>query len=273
MTTSSTIAWPKPWNLWFRPEDVPLPKACCCVGLGYYRMNAPVGHPLFGKGFPCVCKTNQIERNRAEELRHWSGMGKQQLLSLTFSAFQPECCVPPSDSHVPKATIVNEMVKVKKLCQDYAKNPDGWLVLWGKVGCGKTHLACAIINEVLAAGHGAHFNSVAGMLDLLRSSYEFGAFDTWFKRLQGVAVLALDDLGAERGTDWSREKLFELIDYRYMNRLPLVVTTNLSLTDERIQLRLRSRLQEGSRIRQGWSRVLPLPAGDIRLMREWVGNT
>ena len=263
------LVWPWPWNMWFSPENVPLPRTCICGGAGYYRLHAPRGHPLFGKGIPCICKTNQIERRRGEELRRWSGLRKQQLLDLTFEAFRPEWSVPVEGSHVPKATICKKMAALKKACQEYAADPAGWLVLTGNVGSGKTHLCCAIVNDVLRRGCGAHFNSVAAMLDLLRGSYQFGSFDEWFSRLQQIEVLVLDDLGVERGTDWAKEKLFELIDYRYINRLPLVVTTNLSLTDERIDLRLRSRLREGSHVRQGWSRVLPLPAGDSRPMRKW----
>jgi len=191
-----------------------------------------------------------------------------QLFDLTFDRFLPELSVPPPNIDVKK--VKTEMGRIKKVCEQYAARPEGWLVLTGSVGSGKTHLACAVVNAVLARSKGAHFNSVAGMLDLLRGTYKIGAFDEWFRRLQEVTVLALDDLGAERVTDWANEKLFELIDHRYVNRLPLVVTTNLALTDERIQLRLRSRLQEGSHIRQGWSRVLPLPAGDIRPAREWI---
>ena len=263
-----SILWPKPFDHLFRSEDVPMPRNCICGGAGYYRMNAPPGHPLFGKGIPCICRANANENRRATELRGWSGISRSQLFDLTFERFDPTLSVPPPHLDVKKVRA--EMGRIKQVCQQYAAKPQGWLVLVGAVGSGKTHLACAIVNAVLAQGKGAHFNSVAGMLDLLRSTYKIGAFDTWFQRLQTVTVLALDDLGAERATDWATEKLFELVDHRYVNRLPLVVTTNLALTDEGIALRLRSRLQEGSEVRQGWSRVLPLPAGDIRPRREWA---
>ena len=262
----TNIAWPRPWDHWFSPKHVPLPSTCCCNGLGYYRMQAPLGHPLFGKGIPCICKTNEIEARRAQELRRWSGLQDQQFFDLTFTNFHPEWSVPVDG--MSKTKVFEEMSKAKRACEEYAKKPDGWLVLIGNVGSGKTHLSCAIANEVLKDGRAAHFNSVAAMLDLLRASYSCDSFDEWFERLQKVTVLALDDLGAERGTDWAREKLFELVDYRYINRLPLVVTTNLSLKDERIDLRLRSRLAEGSQVqRHGWARVLPLVAGDIRPAR------
>ena len=265
---ASSTLWPKPFDGLFRPEDVPLPRNCICGGAGYYRLNAPLGHPLFGKGIPCICRTSSEAQRRATELRRWSGLSRTQLLTLTFEKFDPSLSVAPS--HIDRKKVRDEMARIKRACQEYARKPAGWLVLTGSVGSGKTHLAFAIVDAVLAQGKAAHCNSVAGMLDSLRSTYAINAFDEWFSRLQKVTVLALDDLGAQRATDWANEKLFELIDYRYINRLPLVVTTNLSLNDESIPLRLRSRLQEGSKIRQGWSRVLPLPAGDIRPRRAWA---
>ena len=263
--------WSPPWNVWLKPEHVPQPKTCCCGGLGYYRLAAPLGHPLFGKGVPCICKTDELAARQADDLRRWSGMSKPQLLDLTFQGFDPRLCVPISGSHTSKAKVIQEMTKVKRICQDYATQPRGWLVLIGNVGCGKTHLACAIVNMMLRSGRSAHINTIAGMLDALRASMKVGMFDEWIKRLKRVGLLVLDDLGAERATDWANEKMFQLIDARYMNRQPLVVTTNLNPNDERIHARLRSRLQEGAKVKGGWVRVIPIPAGDIRPKKAWRG--
>ena len=58
-----------------------------------------------------------------------------------------------------------------ELCRDYAEQPDGWLVLTGEYGCGKTHLAAAIANARAAAGQPALFVVVPDLLDHLRATF------------------------------------------------------------------------------------------------------
>ena len=266
-----TSTWPPPFDHWLKPEDVPLPRVCICKGIGFYRVRAPLGHPLFGKGIPCICKTNELARKQGDELRRWSGLSTGQLLDFTFEAFDPGLCVVPPDSEDSRSGVVSEMRKIKSVCSGYALNPKGWLVLIGRVGSGKSHLACAIVNSMIERSQSAHIGTVAAMLDGLRAAMSIGAFEGWWRRLKQVRLLVLDDLGAERETDWATEKIFELVDQRYVNRQPLVVTTNLGLSDERFNPRLASRLQEGAKVEQGWVRVLALPAGDIRPVRVWKG--
>jgi DNA replication protein DnaC len=112
---------------------------------------------------------------------------------------------------------------------DYARNPHGWLVLSGNYGCGKTHLAAAIANEVLKMNYEVLFTVVPDILDHLRST--FGptsevAYDERFEQIRGAKLLVLDDLGTENATPWAREKLYQIINHRYNYALPTVITTN-----------------------------------------------
>src|SRR5262249_22333796 len=69
-------------------------------------------------------------------------------------------------------------------------------------------------------------------------------YDALFDRVRHAGLLVLDDLGAENGTAWATEKLFQIINYRYNYRMPTVITTNsrlLSHMDERIRSRLADR--------------------------------
>lgn len=115
----------------------------------------------------------------------------------------------------------------------YADDPRGWLVLQGANGCGKTHLAAAVANRVLAAGQGVFFAVVPDLLDHLRASYapvrEAAPYDQLFERVRNVDLLVLDDLGAQASTPWAQEKLYQVVNYRHVAGLPTVVTTDQSL--------------------------------------------
>jgi DNA replication protein DnaC len=126
----------------------------------------------------------------------------------------------------------------------YAQNLNGWLLLQGGYGCGKTHLAAAIANFAVDIGVPTLFITVPDLLDALRSSYhEAGtSFEERFEEIRQAPLLILDDFGTQNATQWAQEKLFQLMNYRYINRLPLVVTTNLPVED--MEGRIRSRLED-----------------------------
>ena len=233
--------------------------ACCCGGAGYVRCNAPPGHALFGKPIPCVCRRDARARERAVRLRHASGLSDIEL-SHTFEGFSVGQVVTAPEQN--RLAAVGMMRTIKRLCQQFAANPQGWLVLRGGVGTGKTHLAYAVLAAVLGCGRAAFGQSVPTMLDMLRRRYEVGDFDEWWQWLVDVDVLVLDDLGAQRDTDWTVERLYQLIAHRYERRLPLLITTNLEL--ESLDQRIASRIGDGSKVGDGWCRVLSMPCGDYR---------
>jgi DNA replication protein DnaC len=128
--------------------------------------------------------------------------------------------------------------------QQFAKSLDGWLLLQGDYGCGKTHLAAAIANFVVSLGVPTLFITVPDLLDTLRFAYQDprATFEGRFEEIRQAPLLVLDDFGTQNATNWAQEKLFQIINYRYINRLPLVVTTNLTLGE--IEGRIRSRLED-----------------------------
>jgi len=131
------------------------------------------------------------------------------------------------------------------LAKAFAKTPVGWLVFTGTYGCGKTHLAAAIANYQIAAGHPSPvFVVVPDLLDHLRATFSpnSGAtLDRVFEQVRTASLLILDDLGTESATPWAREKLFQLLNHRYAARLPTVITTynTLDEIDERLASRMR----------------------------------
>ena len=127
--------------------------------------------------------------------------------------------------------------------QQFAEQPRGWLILIGGHGCGKTHLGAAIANQRIRSGHPALFITAADLLDHLRSTFSPDSlvrFDKQFFELRNAPLLVLDDLVMQSATPWAREKLLQLIDHRYVARLPTVVTTATDKSE--LGTRLESRL-------------------------------
>jgi DNA replication protein DnaC len=117
---------------------------------------------------------------------------------------------------------------------DFAGSPEGWLIFQGDSGCGKTHLAAAIVNYRYSHGQPALFIVVPDFLDHLRSSFSPDSkvsYDKYFESVKNASLLVLDDFGKQTTTPWAQEKLYQVINYRYNAKLPTVITTNCS-TDE-----------------------------------------
>ena len=127
----------------------------------------------------------------------------------------------------------------------------------GSVGTGKTMLAFMITKAALDAGRTAAVFSFPRLLAAIRDSYRDDASDgygAFLDRLVSVDLLQLDDLGAERPTEWAAEQIFLVIDGRYEAKRSVVYTTNLGLSGgegegdetlaDRIGWRTASRLSE-----------------------------
>lgn len=207
-----------------------------CGGAGYVRRDVPVGDPNFGQPLLCVCKEQELdERRRREDERRRHELDRffslQPFSEKTFETFDPG---------------LPGMREPFEAARAYAENPNGWLVLMGGYGTGKTHLAAAIAHRRLAAGTSVYFAVVTELLDHLRAAFAPASqvtYDEMFDKIREVELLVLDDLGAENSTAWATEKLFQLINYRYNLRIPTVITTNNQL-HAHMDPRLRSRLSD-----------------------------
>jgi len=128
-------------------------------------------------------------------------------------------------------------------CRGFADQPEGWLVLTGDYGCGKTHLAAAIANVRAAAGQPALFVVVPDLLDHLRATFSPTSqvrFDKRFEEVRTTPLLILDDLGTENASPWAQEKLFQILNYRYNARLATVIT--MAQTIDEVDPRIRTRM-------------------------------
>lgn len=98
------------------------------------------------------------------------------------------------------------------------------LVLGGATGAGKSHAACALGWHAAEQGHHVEFIPAVRMFRMLRPDGDLGAY----ARFVDADLLILDDLGTEKASDWSLSELYSIINDRWLDRMPTIVTTNLS---------------------------------------------
>ena len=195
-----------------------------------------MGHPDFGRLEICECRrqsvTDQV-RSRLFSISRLSELG-----DLTFETFKPRGRKGLGELQA------QSLEWAFNHARQYAAALDGWLLLQGGYGSGKTHLAAAIANFAVGMGVPTLFLTVPDLLDTLRFAYDSTdtTFEERFEQIRNAELLVLDDFGTQNATGWAQEKLFQIINYRYINKLPLVVTTNLVLDE--IEARVRSRLQD-----------------------------
>jgi len=198
------------------------------------RQDLPPDHPEFGKLQPCTCLQKKLVQSARQRLFAYSNLNKLQ--DKTFDSFTPRGKIGLG------AQQIASLEQAFNQTQHFSQTLQGWLLLHGRNGCGKTHLAAAIANAAVNQGIQTLFITVPDMLDSLRSAYNDTetTFEDHFEEIRQVALLVLDDFGTQNATLWAQEKLFQLLNYRYVNRLPLVITTNLALDD--MESRIQSRL-------------------------------
>ena len=147
--------------------------------------------------------------------------------------------------HMPD-TVVRE---VRRFTREIDRNLDQGQGLWltGDVGTGKTTLAMLVSKAAIEAGRSAAIYSLPRLLGVLRESMssEEGLLRL-VDDLSQVDLLHLDDLGAERATDWVLEQLYAIVNARYEEQRSLVITTNLQPEELADQLgpRIVSRINE-----------------------------
>lgn len=123
------------------------------------------------------------------------------------------------------------------------------LVIRGSTGVGKTHLAVAILREVALAGFSVLYSNTTDLLAQLRASYNDDSEideNTILEEHARVDLLLLDDLGNENTSGWVQDRMYLLINRRYENQSPTLVTTNCSEQElaEKLGPRIASRLYE-----------------------------
>lgn len=216
-----------------RPEasDCPL-----CLGARFVRVTADPDDPAFGRPVPCECVRHEDSRVRHERLLRHSRLGA--LSRMTFDTLLRR-------GRSEDADVQQRYEQVVEVAEQYAERPEGWLVISGVPGCGKTHLAAAIASRAIERGTPALFFGVADLLDQLRASYGEDAempYERLLEQLRNAPLVILDDLDAFAETAWAREKFLQLVSHRFHAALPTVFTCEQAPSD--LDARLAARLSD-----------------------------
>lgn len=188
--------------------------------------------PNFGRTVLCSCVNSVPE---PEEKRLARMQIPSRLLGKTLANWQP--------NNAPARIAAQNFA-----CQKPWPGERFQLLLSGPPGRGKTHLAVGVMRTVLSLHNvGGMFAVVPEVMDRLKATYDEDTrtetTEAVLGQLTEVALLTLDDLGAERSTPWAQEQLFKIVDGRYRAGRPTIITTNLETAaiDERVLSRIGDR--------------------------------
>ncbi len=193
-----------------------------CRGAGFVHPLLSSGQPDYSRVVPCSCRESSLIREKQAFLERLSNLGS--LGSCSFSVLRADGRMQTTHGY---STAL-------EACRRFAEEPQGWLVLVGPVGTGKTNLACAIANARVSTGRPAFYVSAADLLDHLRAAFNPGSeltYDDLFNQVRNAPLLVLDDVRPEGASEWARQKLEQILNHRYNLRLPTVITTDLALED------------------------------------------
>ena len=235
------------------------PDCPICGGIGYLRRDLPIEHPDFGKMVPCSCRADEIAQSVKARLFRMSSL--EALFNLRFDNFEKRGYIGLAKHQA------DSLENAYNQALNFAKNRQGWLLMLGRYGCGKTHLAAAIANHAIEAGISTLFITAPDLLDWLRFAYSGGelSFEERFEEIREIPLLILDDFGTQNATPWAQEKIYQIINHRYVNQHPTVITSNILIND--FEGRIRSRIQDPNLVT-----VVKILAPDYRNPTDDIGH-
>ena len=188
-------------------------------------------YTLQGRVFmpPIRCKCQQ-EIYDQEEARRKLSERQAEIKRMKASGLQDKSLY---DYTFEKDTGINlEMHLAHKYVENWddMKARSSGLLLWGDVGTGKSFFAGCIANALLEKGVPVLMTNFSRILNTL-SGMHFEDRNQFIDSLNRYNLLIIDDLGIERNSEFALEQVFNVIDSRYRSKKPLIVTTNLTLTE------------------------------------------
>jgi DNA replication protein DnaC len=191
---------------------------------------------------PCECRERRVQQARTQGVRSvlppkYQGVGFDRP-PISEMARDPQ----------KKTTFGVVRDYIERIDSNLADGRGLWIE--GRVGTGKTTLAMLVSKKAIEAGHSVAIYSLPKLLSRIRRTYDGDAGELsyleFFRRLTSVDLLHIDDLGAEKSSDWVLEQLYAIVDERYGTNRSIVVTTNLEFPqlEEQIGERTVSRLAE-----------------------------
>jgi DNA replication protein DnaC len=201
---------------------------------------------------PCRCRDQRVRQAASGGIG--TGIGRR-FLEVSFDR-EPIVSLDPM-----------VLRQVRTFVRSIGENLEKGRGLWfdGPVGTGKTSLAILVAKAAKDAGRSYAVYPVPRLLAEIKRTFDRDASDTYlgvFRRLCTVDVLVLDDLGAEKQTEWVLEQLYSIVNERWQDRRSIVVTTNIPDADPEGPARL---LQASARdLREAASRADGRDLDDLR---------
>jgi DNA replication protein DnaC len=171
---------------------------------------------------PCDCREERLKKAR---LKGIASAIPARYRGVSFDR-------PPVSDMERDLTMRHAVQSVRAYIEDLDDNLEAGQGLWfmGNPGTGKTTLGMLVAKEALAAGKTVAVYFSQQLLTRIRVTVQAteveDAYDAFFKRLTSVDLLFIDDLGAERQTDWVVEQLYAIVNERYEQKGALLVTSN-----------------------------------------------
>ena len=196
---------------------------------GKCHTHKQVRQPFLGsvKVLACACKC-VVEHNRREAEAKRKRDRMQYLDSMRRTGFP--------DAEMRKWTFANDdggNPNLMSIARKYVANFDEMrangtgLLLYGNVGCGKSFAAACIANALIDTGTPCMMTNFTRIINRLQES--FAGRQKYIDNLSRFDLLVIDDMAAERNTEYVWEQVMTIIDARYRSGLPVVVTTNLTI--------------------------------------------
>lgn len=199
--------------------DIEEPDHICpkCLGVGWLSPAVPVTHPDFGKAYPCECMLPVLAARRLERLFGAAAI-PERLQGLTFASYA--------------LTAGDQAARTR--VEMWATEGAGSLLLYGRWGTGKTGLAIAAFRHRIETRQcDGLFKTSPDLLEAIRATFDRETGGPTSSQvtdaIKSVALLLIDDLGAEKLTDWVEERLYMVINHRYDRQLTTIYTSNLDL--------------------------------------------
>ncbi len=176
----------------------------------------------------CLCKC-ETEKEEAEEEEKKKAEFERKVNAMRKSGFP--------DADMLNWTFANDDMENERITKAMRKYVDNFsefrkqgkgLLLYGNVGRGKTYAACEVANALIDKGIPVLVTNFARIVNTLQGTFEK---QEYIDSLNKYALLVIDDLSAERDTTFMKEQVFQVIDARYRAKLPMIITTNLSLDE------------------------------------------
>jgi DNA replication protein DnaC len=191
---------------------------------------------------PCECREQRLRRGRTKGV---ASVIPPRYRSVSFDR-------PPVSDMTRNLETKKAVSDVRAFIDELDERLVGGRGIWlfGETGTGKTTLAMLISKAALKAGHSVAIYSLPKLLARIRRTYESepggDSYLSFFERLTSVDLLHIDDLGAEKRSDWVLEQLYALINERYEAQRSMLITTNLPHheLEEQIGARTVSRLSQ-----------------------------